>query len=109
MLNNVVIVGKIYQIPVKNKTIYNNELIVEVERSYLNVDGFYDVDYFECVLWDGISKNLIDYCKVGDIVTIKGRLQSDHIKEDELKIKAMIIVAERVVFLQKNVNKNPKV
>lgn len=105
MLNNVVIVGKLHKVPIKNKSKYDNELIIEVQRSYLNVDGFYDVDYFKCVLWDGISKNLIDYCKVGDIVTIKGRLESEFSKNEVVEVISMRIVAERVVFLQKKTSK----
>ena len=34
-----------------------------VNRSFKNPDGIYEVDFIDCVLWDGLAKNIDEYCK----------------------------------------------
>ena len=47
-----------------------------------------------------INLSQVEYCKVGDVVGIKGRVQTRMIeKEDGTKYKKVEIIAERVTFL----------
>ena len=94
MLNQVVIVGRLVSDPQINET--ENEIKVAtitlaVPRSYKNVDGEYETDFITCTLWNGIAGTTAEYCKKGDLIGIKGRLQSNDNKLE--------VVAEKVTFL----------
>ncbi len=102
MLNNLVMVGKIDSVPAKDGL----DLVLEVRRSYLNMDGIFDSDFFKCRMWLGIRDNLIKYCKEGDVVAIKGRLESNYKKDNDTKINDVDIIIERLVFLRKNYSSN---
>ena len=96
MLNQVVLVGRI----VEDIKIEDEIAIVKigVPRSYKNINGEYDTDFIEITLWPDISKNVCEYCKKGDLIGIKGRVQSKEIKGEE-KCYKMEIIAEKVTFL----------
>ena len=75
-------------------------ITLAVPRSYKNVNGEYDTDFISCVLWQGIAENTVNYIKKGDLLGIKGRVQSRVIEEDEeVRKNVMEIVAEKVTFL----------
>lgn len=84
MLNQVVAVGRIYSIE-------NGELIIAVPRSFKNENGEYDTDYIEVRLSKSIEENVSTYCEKGDLVGVKGRLESG--------INKMSVVADKVTFL----------
>ena len=89
-MNQVILVGRI----VNDPTIEENEkciLTIAVTRSFKNADGVYETDLIPCLIWNGIVSNVCDYCHKGDVVGIKGRLQTkDNILE---------VIAEKVTFL----------
>lgn len=94
MLNQIVLVGRLVSDPQINET--ENErkvttITLAVPRSYKNMNGEYDTDFIPCILWNGIATNTCEYCKKGDIVGVKGRIQTT-----ENKIE---IIAEKVTFL----------
>ncbi len=103
MLNQVVLVGRLVRDPVINKA-SNNEtysnITVAVPRSYKNANGEYDTDFINCMLWKGIAENTVEYCKKGDIVGIKGRIQTSSYEDKEKNRKYSIdVIAEKVTFL----------
>ena len=64
------------------------------------MNGEYETDFINCVLWDSVAKPTSEYCKKGDIVGIKGRLQTRVVEKDENEKKYYVeVVAERVTFL----------
>ena len=94
MLNQVVLVGRLN----KDLIIEENEkkekviiLTLAVPRSYKNENGEYEMDFIDCILWNGIAEQTAEYCKKGDVVGIRGRLQSNN---GELQL-----VADKVTFL----------
>lgn len=102
MLNQVVLVGRLTADPEAvtlegghKKSIFN----VAVPRSYKNVNGEYETDFIRCVLWDAIAASTAEYCKKGDIVGIKGRIQVSSYEEDGKKKYLTEVVAEKVTFL----------
>lgn len=106
MLNQAVIVGRIEKNPkleeVNNKKYCNLELAVQ--RTLRNKNGEFEIDYIKCKLTDGVAENAIEYCKGGDLVGIKGRIETEKIK-DRME---NIIIAEKLTFLgkAKNIEKN---
>ena len=60
----------------------------------------YETDFLDCTLWTGIAENTHEYCKSGDVIGVKGRLQTWMLEnEDGTKSKRMEIIAEKVTFL----------
>ena len=94
MLNQTVLVGRLVSDPEINET--ENErkvcnVTLAVPRSFKNENGEYDTDFIPVILCESISKNTCEYVKKGDLVGIKGRLQSEDNK--------LVLVAEKVTFL----------
>ena len=102
MLNQNVIVGRLVRDPELYETENGNKvtnITLAVPRSYKNMDGEYDTDFINCTLWKGIAENAVEYCHKGDLLGIKGRLQSRTIEEEEKNKTVMELVAEKVTYL----------
>ena len=102
MLNQVVIVGRL----VKDPTLEEREnggnygfMTLAVPRSYKNMEGVYETDFIDCVLWNGVASNVVEYCHKGDLVGIKGRIQTRTEEVNEEKKKITELIAEKVTFL----------
>ena len=120
MLNQVVLVGRLVKTP-ELKLTENGKKIsritLAVPRNYKNMEGEYDTDFLDCTLWTNIAENTSEYCQTGDMIGVKGRIQTRVIENDDgTKKKKTEIVAERVTFLaqadnnksQSNNNKTQK-
>lgn len=102
MLNQIVLVGRLTRDIIVNKSdkgVKVATLALAIPRSFKNSDGTYDTDFIDCVLFDNIAENTSEYCSKGDIVGVKGRIQSRVIENDSKKEYAMDIIAEKVTFL----------
>ena len=102
MLNQIVLVGRMTRNITVNKSDKGNRvatLTLAIPRSFKNSDGVYDTDFIDCVLFDSIADNTAEYCSKGDIVGMKGRIQSRVIDKDDEKEYVMEIIAEKVTFL----------
>ena len=103
MLNQVILVGRLVKSPELQLTETGRKMsliTLAVHRSYKNINGEYDTDFLDCTLWTNIAENTAEYCKTGDVIGIKGRVQSRLVeKEDGTKIKKTDIIAEKVTFL----------
>lgn len=103
MLNQSILVGRIVKEPevreTENGTKVTN-ITLAVQRPYKNVEGEYDTDFISCVLWKGIAETTAEYCKKGDLIGIRGRIQSKITEyPNDIKHSVMEVVAERVTFL----------
>lgn len=107
MLNQVVLVGRLANEPEVYETEsgkkYTN-VTLAVPRSFKNEDGEYETDFVNCKLWQGIATNTAEYCKKGDLVGIKGRLQTYN--NDENNRIVMEVIAEKVTFLSAKYKEN---
>lgn len=103
MLNQLVMVGRIARKPELRETESGKKvstLTLAVPRNFKNEEGVYDTDFIDATLWTTVAENTSEYCKVGDMVGIKGHIQTRNVEDKEgNKIKKMEIVAERVTFL----------
>ena len=102
MLNQVVLVGRLTRDVTVNKSDKGNKvatLSLAIPRSFKNMDGTYDTDFVDCILFDIIAENTCEYCKKGDIVGVKGWIQSRLVEKEELKENQIQIIAEKVTFL----------
>lgn len=85
-----ILVGRL----IDNPKIEENKTIVtlSVPASVKDETGQYPVDKIEIEMFDNIAKNTAEYCKKGDVIGVKGRIQR---RDDE----PMKVVAEKVTFL----------
>ena len=108
MLNQIVIVGRLVRDPELRQTEGGKKvtnITLAVPRSYKNSNGEYETDFIDCVLWTGIAENTSEYCKRGDILGVKGRVQTRAFETDEKKRYVTEVVAEKVSFLSPAHNK----
>jgi len=109
MMNQIILVGRVAQSPelhITENGKKKSDLVLAVPRSYKNVDGEYETDFLDCILWTAVAETTNEYVKVGDVVGVKGRVQTRMIeKEDGTKYKKVEIIAERVTFLSSKSSK----
>lgn len=108
MLNQIIIVGRLTGNPEVAKLEDGKEksqITLAIPRTYKNADGEYETDFVDCILWGGVATNTSEYCKKGDIIGVKGRIQtSNYENEYGEKQKLTQIIAEKVTFLSSNKN-----
>lgn len=103
MLNQVILVGRLVRTPELQLTESGRKrsyVTLAVSRGFKNQNGEYDTDFLDCTLWTNVAENTAEYCKTGDVIGVKGRLQTRLIEnEDGAKYKKVEIVADKVTFL----------
>jgi len=102
MLNQIILVGRLTRDITVNKSDNGTKVAtigLAIPRSFKNSEGTYDTDFLDCVAFDSIAENTSEYCSKGDIVGVKGRVQSRTIEEKDSKKTVMEIIAEKVTFL----------
>lgn len=105
-MNNVVLVGRLTGNPEVSTTESGKKVTtvnIAVTRNFKNPDGVYETDFIRCVLWNGIAANTSEYCHTGDVIGVKGRLQTSKYEDENKKMRyVMEVVAEKVTFLSTN-------
>ena len=106
MVNQIVLVGRIARAP-EVRTSENGKkvstLTLAVPRNYKNANGEYDTDFLDCTLWSSVAESTSEYCRTGDMIGVKGRIQSRIVESPEgIRKRKTEIVAERVTFLTSN-------
>ena len=102
MMNYTMIVGRLVDNPKVQETDNGKKYVnmtVAVPRAFKNAEGVYESDFVDCVLWSGVAEKTSEYCKKGDLVGVKGRVQTDLYEKDGETRKSMKLVAEKVSFL----------
>lgn len=102
LLNQVILVGRLVRdvvIHKSDKNIRVATISIAVPRSFKNMEGNYDTDFIDCVAFESVALNTSQYCSKGDIVGVKGRIQSRMIESEDKKESIMEIIAEKVTFL----------
>ena len=105
MLNQVTLVGRLVKKPEvvesENKT-KRSIITLAVPRNFKNVNGEYETDFIDCILWQNNALNTAEYCNKGDIIGIRGRIQTSVYEKEGTKIYKKEIIAEKVTFLSGN-------
>ncbi len=106
MLNQVVLVGRLTDDLEVAKTENGKKvshMVLAVQRSYKNSAGIYEADFIRCTLWNAIAASTSEYCKKGDIIGLKGRLQVNSYEDEQGNKKYLTeVIAEKVTFLSSN-------
>ena len=82
-MNNVILVGRI-------TSFEGNGVTISITRNYKNEDGIYMSDLIPIWLSANIGEKMKDFCKIGDVIGVKGRL------ENRGKV---VVMADKVSFI----------
>jgi len=102
MQNLVYLIGRLVNDPELKKTENSKDystITIAVQRPFKNSDGIYQSDFIRCNLWNGIANNVNEYCKKGDLVGVKGRIQVRSYEENEETKYITEIIVDKVSFL----------
>ena len=93
MLNRVAIVGRITNKPIleKENEKSKTEITLAVYRTYKNDEGIYEKDFIPVILYKNMAENLIEYGDKGDLIGVKGRLETQNEK--------LVVIADGMTFL----------
>lgn len=103
MRNQVVLVGRLIEKPILEANQNGKKVCIitlAVPRSFKNDEGIYDTDFIKCTLWNDIAEKTAEYCDKGDLIGVKGRLETSvYEKENGEKYRITSVVAGKVSFL----------
>lgn len=102
MYNLVYLIGRLTSDPELKTTENSKEhstITLAVQRSFKNSDGLYDTDFIKCSLWEGIAQNAKEFCKKGDLVGVRGRLQIRSYEENNETKYITEVIVEKLSFL----------
>ena len=68
-MNTIVLVGRITHFE-------GNEVAISVNRNYKNEDGIYMSDSIPVWLSANIGEKMKEFCQIGDVIGVKGRLEN---------------------------------
>lgn len=102
-MNSVYLVGRLTKNP-EIETYENGKLTrisLAVNRPFRNTDGIYETDYITCTVWNAIADRICEYCKKGDMLSVKGRIQNNnYVDKNENRVYTYEIIVEQVSFMQ---------
>jgi single-strand DNA-binding protein len=98
MLNQVVLVGRLYEMKEVGES--NVLITLATPRSYKNENGEYETDYIDVLLRGSVATNTLEYCKKGDLIGVKGKIQRYGNDYTANGFPILEIIAEKVTFLQ---------
>ena len=103
-MNKVTLVGRLVEDPKienLNEGQTRTVITIAITRDYRNSEGDYDVDFIKCILWNDSASATKDYCHKGDVVSVKGKLQSRNYEtEDKEKKYVTEVIVEKITFIQ---------
>ena len=109
MLNQIVLVGRLtrdIEVHKGDSGMKVATISLAIPRSFKNADGVYDTDFVNCTAFDVVAENTSEYCEKGDIVGIKGRIQTRQVENKNGEKETIEeIIAEKVTFLSNSKSK----
>lgn len=72
-------------------TVWSGGKVYDVSRTYLSL--------LDCVLWNAVAISAVKHCKKGDIVSIRGRIQSSVYEKDGETKYTQEVIGEKITFI----------
>ena len=100
-MNNVLLVGRLVGNieEIEKNDIKHYRFVLAVNRNFKNEYGEYETDFIDIRTFGNIGETTKEYCRKGDLLGIKGRLQTETIETDDIRRKITYVVAEKITFL----------
>ena len=102
-MNNVYLVGRLTKNPEIEvfETGKLTRISLAVNRPFRNADGIYETDYITCTVWNAIADRVCEYCKKGDMISVKARIQNNnYVDKNDNKVYTYEIIADQVSFMR---------
>ena len=102
MINMVMLTGRLVRDPELIETESGRKvcnMTLAIPRSYKNSEGIYETDFIDFTAWGSMAINMVEYCKKGDLIGVRGRLETTEYEKDGQKIKSMKVMAEKLSFI----------
>lgn len=93
-MNQLVLVGRIVKEVEKVELESEKKcyvMTIAVQRQFKNPEGVYETDFVPVILWNAIGENTKEYCHKGDVIGVKGRIQTTN--------NNIEVIADKVTFL----------
>lgn len=106
MLNTLAMLGKVKKLPeiVSLGDGFGEAYMeLEVDEPFRCEDGSLGSCVFEVKLWRGIAQDCIHICRLGDLISLKGRLHTRKIEVNGKEVDHTYVIAEQVSFVTKRV------
>lgn len=94
-MNQVLLVGRLKDNPRVEQIDDDRRLTtitLLIQRNFKDMNGDYPVDEIDCQLWNHFGTTTAEYCKKGDTVGVRGRLE-------KVNDKDIVVIGEKVTFL----------
>lgn len=85
-MNVVILIGRItkdIEVRYTEKNLAVSNFTIAVRKDYKNENGEYDSDFINCVSFGNISEYLNKYANKGDLISVKGRIQTRNYEDKE--------------------------
>lgn len=102
MINTTTLTGRLVRDPELIETESGRKvcnMTLAIPRSYKNSEGIYETDFIDFTAWGSMATNMVEYCKKGDLIGVRGRLETTEYEKDGQKIKSMKVMAEKLSFI----------
>ena len=104
MLNQVILSGVVKEVPQIKETangVHYANLLLEVKKEFKNSEGVYEKELYSVLMWRAVADQCVTLCEQGDIVTVKGRLQSSlYNREDGNVFFNYEIIADKIFCMR---------
>ena len=79
----------------------NCYITIAIKRTYKNSNGIYESDFISCKVWNVIAERICEFCKKGDMISIKAHIQNNnYVDKEDNKVYSYEIVADQISFMQ---------
>ena len=102
MKNTVLLIGRITKDIELRRTKSGNDVVqfnLAVNRDFKNTEGVYETDFINITTYNQTAKYLNEYATKGDLVGIKGRIQTGSYEKDGETKYTQTIIADKVSLL----------
>ena len=106
MINQVTLVGRLTRDPELKFTtegVALANITLAVNRNYRNSSGQIDTDFVQCILWRRVAENTVQYCRIGQLIGITGRIQTrSYTNKDGQRVYVTEVIGDNVTFLSRS-------
>lgn len=103
MLNNVILIGRTVddlKVVTTEGGLKTCRMVLACQRPFKNQETQeYDTDFIPVTLWQGAAEMTSQYVKRGSTVAVKGRLVTRTIEVENVKVRTLELIGERVIFI----------
>jgi len=103
MINQVILIGRITK-DIELRHFENGNAVINfslaVPRDYKNANGEYETDFLDIQATNKIAELTAEYCKKGDLISVRGRLEKKvRIDKEDKKHYDTYVRCDKVSFL----------